>query len=98
MGSQIEKQGLLTELDTTVMKATMIALKIMAESSDLSIGEVIDRLILKMCPLDAHLAVTLALERIKITFSVLSDEERSKALKELVTSIAELNPRTGSIH
>lgn len=87
-----EEQGLLTELEITVMKATKNALDTMAKHSELTIGEVVDRLVLKMCPLDVDFAMTLALERIRITFSALSDEERGKALHELIMNMAAFLP------
>lgn len=87
-----EEQGLLTELEITIMKATKNALDTMAEHSELTIGEVVDRLVLKMCPLDVDFAMALALERIRITFSALSDEERGKALHELIMNMAAFLP------
>lgn len=79
-----------TELTATVMVQTEAALKRMMESTQLTIGEVIDRLALQMTPRDKEAVAVLASERVAMCFSQLPKAQSMAAYLEFLTMIASI--------
>lgn len=79
-----------TEINATVMVQTEAALKSMMESTQLTIGEVIDRLALQMTPRDKDTAVVLAGERVAMCFSQLPKAQFRAAYLEFLTMLASI--------
>lgn len=77
-----------TEITATVMVQTEAALKQMMESTQLTIGEVIDRLALQMTPRDKDAAAVLAGERVAMCFSQLPKAESKGAYIEFLIMLA----------
>lgn len=78
------------EITATVMVQTETALKRMMESTQLTIGEVIDRLALQMIPRDKEAAAVLAGERVAMCFSQLPKAESKGAYIEFLTMLASI--------
>ena len=76
-----------TEITATVMVQTEAALKRMMESTQLTIGEVIDRLALQMTPRDKETAAVLASERVAMCFSQLPKAQSMAAYLEFLTCL-----------
>lgn len=83
---------LLTEMTVTVMKDTADGIRLLAKESQLSEGEVIDRLAIKVSPKDREIAVELALEELVITFAQLSEKDRINVLVELISTLISVFP------
>ena len=79
-----------TEITATVMGQTETALKRMMESTQLTSGEVIDRLALQMIPRDKEAAAVLAGERVAMCFSQLPKAESKGAYIEFLTMLASI--------
>lgn len=79
-----------TEITATVMVQTETALKRMMESTQLTIGEVIDRLALQMIPRDKEAAAVLAGERVAMCFSQLPKAESKGEYIEFLTMLASI--------
>lgn len=79
-----------TEINATVMVQTEAALKSMMESTQLTIGEVIDRLALQMTPRDKETAAVLAGERVAMCFSQLPQVQFKSAYLEFLTMLASI--------
>lgn len=79
-----------TEINATVMVQTEAALKSMMESTQLTIGEVIDRLALQMTPRDKDAAAVLAGERVAMCFSLLPKAQFRAAYLEFLTMLASI--------
>ena len=77
----------LAEINVTVVSKTKEILEGIAETAGLSVGEVIDRMVLKLCPENVDDAHLLILENILITTKCLTreqlDETMLKVLKVL---------------
>lgn len=82
----------LKEIEATVMPQTAEALKILMEETELTIGEVIDRLTLQMCPDKLEHAVLLATEQVMFSISNLPDEQAKIALTETLVFLAGFVP------
>ena len=78
----------LAQLQATVMSTTVKTLARIAKELDLSIGEVIDRLVLNRLPKDADYAALLLLEQIRMLVSSLTDEQKDEAICKMITEIA----------
>lgn len=79
-----------TEITATVMVQTETALKRLMESTQLTIGEVIDRLALQMTPRDKEAAAALASERVAMCFSQLPKAQSMAAYLEFLTMLASI--------
>lgn len=79
-----KKKGELVDIQATVMKETLDGINSICETSGLTIGEVIDRLTLKMVPYEADFAIQLAQEQMVICLSGLDEEEYTKAFIEIL--------------
>lgn len=79
-----KKKGELVDVQATVMKETLDGINSICETSGLTIGEVIDRLTLKMVPYEADFAIQLAQEQMVICLSGLDEEEYTKAFIEIL--------------
>lgn len=80
----------ITEINATVMVQTEATLKSMMESTQLTIGEVIDRLALQMTPRDKAAAAVLAGERVAMCFSQLPKAQFRAAYLEFLTMLASI--------
>ena len=76
-----------TKITATVMVQTEAELKRMMESTQLTIGEVIDRLALQMTPRDKATAAVLASERVAMCFSQLPKAQSMAAYLEFLTTL-----------
>ena len=72
------------EINVKVMSKTKEVLEDIAETGGLSIGEVIDRLVLKLCPDDVEEAHILILENILINTSRLTQEQSDEAVLKVL--------------
>lgn len=83
----------LEEINVTVVSKTKEILEGIADTSGLSVGEVIDRMVSKVCPENVDDAHLLILENIIITTSCLTqkqlDETMIKVLKVLESACVE---------
>lgn len=86
------------EIKAIVLCETMSALKQMAEHTDLSVGEVIDRLTLQMRPTQAAPAVRVALEEIGIVFSALEEADMTQAVRELIALLTACLPEEDRLY
>ncbi len=82
----------LERIEATITDQTAEAIRRGQAETGLSIGELIDRMALNTMPREAGKAILLILENVTITISALSDEERRKALMEVVTTLVALLP------
>ena len=87
-----KKEDLTKTLEATVMSKTLYVIQQMAQASQLSVGEVIDRLTLRLQATEINAAVLFAMDQIQILFSALSDDQLSEAFIQLVISIATFFP------
>lgn len=74
----------IAEINVKVMSKTKEVLEDIAETGGLSIGEVIDRLVLKLSPDDVDTAHVLILENILITTSRLTQEQSDEAILKVL--------------
>ena len=72
------------EINVKVMGKTKEVLEDVAETGGLSIGEVIDRLVLKLSPDDVDTAHLLILENLLITTSRLTQEQSDEAILKVL--------------
>lgn len=87
-----QKKSTLKEIKATVMPQTAEGLQMLMEETGLTIGEVIDRLTLQMCPDDLGFAVCFAQEQVFFTISNLPEEEQEEALTKIIIFLAGLVP------
>lgn len=73
-------KDLLENLDITVMKGTADGLRKIAHDAGMTIGEVVDRLTIQMCPTDPDIAFTFIMQEILIITSDLNKENKEKVL------------------
>lgn len=74
----------IAEINVKVMAKTKEVLEDIAETGGLSIGEVIDRMALKLCPDNADDAHVLILENILINTSRLNGEQSDEAVLKVL--------------
>ena len=79
-----QKKSTLKEIKATVMPQTAEGLQMLMEETGLTIGEVIDRLTLQMCPDDLGFAVCFAQEQVFFTISNLPEEEQEEVDESMV--------------
>ena len=79
-----QKKSTLKEIKATVMPQTAEGLQMPMEETGLTIGEVIDRLTLQMCPDDLGFAVCFAQEQVFFTISNLPEEEQEEVDESMV--------------
>ena len=77
--------GSLCELNTTVLPQTMTALGELKEATGLSEGEIIDRVLVRWQAKDPQTAAQLILDAIMIHTYLLTPEELSQSIVEVVT-------------
>lgn len=70
--------GLLEKIEMTVMKDTANGLRKIAKDAGITIGEVVDRLVVQMTPTDPIVAETLLTQELMIIMSKLSQEDSQK--------------------
>lgn len=80
------------KLEAMVQSKTVEELKNMAKDADLSVGEMIDRLVLRISTKDVATAVQLAQEEILVSFSSLNPDQFGDALMELLAALAAVLP------
>lgn len=78
-----EKEAL-TTIPVTILRHTEAGLQKLSHDSGLTVGEVIDRLTLKISPENREIAVQLAAEQIMIAFSGLPGSEYKNAFCDLI--------------
>ena len=88
-----QKKSTLKEIKATVMPQTAEGLQMLMEETGLTIGEVIDRLTLQMCPDDLGFAVCFAQEQVFFTISNLPEEEQEEALTKIIGNTAQKSRR-----
>lgn len=66
-----QKKSTLKEIKATVMPQTAEGLQMLMEETGLTVGEVIDRLTLQMCPDDLGFAVCFAQDQIFFSISII---------------------------
>lgn len=82
-----KKKAVLTELQAMVMSETKNGLQEIAEKTGMTIGEVIDRITVRMRPYTLDLAVQLAQEEMTICLSGLTTDDFEKAFYEILVSL-----------
>lgn len=87
-----QKKSTLKEIKATVMPQTAEGLQMLMEETGLTIGEVIDRLTLQMCPDDLGFAVCFAQDQVFFSISSLPEEEQEEALTKIIIFLAGLVP------
>ena len=87
-----QKKSTLKEIKATVMPQTAEGLQMLMEETGLTIGEVIDRLTLQMCPDDLGFAVCFAQDQVFFSISNLPEEEQEEALTKIIIFLAGLVP------
>ena len=83
-----QKKSTLKEIKATVMPQTAEGLQMLMEETGLTIGEVIDRLTLQMCPDDLGFAVCFAQDQVFFSISSLPEEEQEEALTKIIHGAA----------
>lgn len=83
----MKEEAKLREIKATVMRNTEESLRKISQESGMTIGEVIDRLTLRMCPKDVEIALQLIEEEIIICFSGLDHADCENAFVMLVTDL-----------
>lgn len=91
-----QKKSTLKEIKATVMPQTAEGLQMLMEETGLTIGEVIDRLTLQMCPDDLGFAVCFAQDQVFFSISNLPEEEQEEALTKIIIFLAGLVPSRSS--
>lgn len=86
------KKSKLKKIKATVMPQTEKGLKILMESTGLTMGEVIDRLTLQMYPEQMEHAVQLAAELVFFSISKVPKEQFEDALMNIIILLAEFVP------
>lgn len=86
------------EIEAHVLCETMLALRQMADNTDLSVGEVIDRLALHICPKKTAEAVHIALEEIGIVFSKLNEADAVDAVRDLISLLTSCLPEENRLY
>ncbi len=81
---------LLKDIQATVMRQTAEALDELTAQCSLSVGEVIDRLVLQMRPENPDVALEVAESEIFILISNLSREDAEKVIWDLATELSAL--------
>ena len=79
----------LAELNATVCTETKVLLDETSEKIGLSVGEIIDRLVLNCCPEDPEVAATIMLDHILLAGAKLNQETFNEAILSLLKVIAE---------
>ena len=79
-----QKKSTLKEIKATVMPQTAEGLQMLMEETGLTIGEVIDRLTLQMCPDDLGFAVCFAQDQVFFSISNLPEEEQEEVDESMV--------------
>ena len=79
-----QKKSTLKKIKATVMPQTAEGLQMLMEETGLTIGEVIDRLTLQMCPDDLGFAVCFAQDQVFFSISNLPEEEQEEALTKII--------------
>lgn len=87
-----EKKSILKEIKATVMPQTAEALEILMRETELTIGEVIDRLTLQIRPDNLEFAVCFAQDEVFFSISNLAEGEKEKALTDIITFLASFVP------
>ena len=87
-----QKKSTLKEIKATVMPQTAEGLQMLMEETGLTVGEVIDRLTLQMCPDDLGFAVCFAQDQVFFSISNLPEEEQEEALTKIIIFLAGLVP------
>lgn len=77
----------LSEITATVATKTKKVLEDIAKTGGLSVGEVIDRMVMKLSPEDAQEAAMLILDNILITTSKLNQEQLNEAIFKVLDVI-----------
>lgn len=85
-----QKKSTLKEIKATVMPQTAEGLQMLMEETGLTVGEVIDRLTLQMCPDDLGFAVCFAQDQVFFSISNLPEEEQEEALTKIIIFLAGL--------
>ena len=83
-----QKKSTLKEIKATVMPQTAEGLQMLMEETGLTVGEVIDRLTLQMCPDDLGFAVCFAQDQVFFSISNLPEEEQEEALTKIIIFLA----------
>lgn len=83
-----ENTNIRTSIEASVMPVTAQALDKLAHDADLSVGEVIDRLTLRMTAHEIQWAVQLASEEVMMCLSGLSHEDFKEAFDQLMVDLA----------
>ena len=83
---------ILKQIEATVMPQTKEALQLLMKQTGLTIGEVIDRLTLHICPDKLEQAVLLAEEQVYFSISNLPKGQVENALEELILFWSEFLP------
>lgn len=78
MEKEARSMGLLKDLKITVMKDTAEGLEKMAHEGAMTIGEVVDRLVLQLAPSEPEVAEMLLTQEILIILSNLSEEDSQR--------------------
>ena len=79
-----QKKSTLKEIKATVMPQTAEGLQMLMEETGLTVGEVIDRLTLQMCPDDLGFAVCFAQDQVFFSISSLPEEEQEEVDESMV--------------
>lgn len=88
MSEQNEKQFELVSIEADVMPQTAAALQKLSHDVDLTVGQVIDRLTLRMTAHEVDYAVQLANEEVMTCLSGLSHDDFQVAFEKLVLNLA----------
>lgn len=84
----MKEKEVVTTIPVTVLRQTEAGLQQLSHDSGLTIGEVIDRLTLKISPDNREIAVQFAAEQIIIAFSGLPESEYKRAFCDLLVYLA----------
>ena len=79
----------LADLNATVCIETKVLLDETSEKTGLSVGEIIDRLVLNCCPEDPEIAAAIMLDHILLAGAKLNQEAFNDAVRSLLQVIAE---------
>ena len=88
MSEQNEKNVELVSIEASVMPQTAAALQKLSHDADLTVGEVIDRLSLRMTAHNVDYAVKLANEEVMTCLSGLSHDDFQVGYEQLVLNLA----------
>ena len=86
----MDESNIVTTISATVMGKTKDALEAMMKGTQLTMGEVIDRLALQMSPTDGDTASVIASEQVAICFSHVPKDEFREGYLNLVTILCSI--------